>query len=111
MGFNFDQIGRGVLDEVSNTKNKGGAQATLPRSNDQLTNVFGSYDSINNDSQLSWDELRAAFKYLGSHCSYFRTGQAFNYADENMDGFIDLSNVELSELVTYAYRCGYKCSS
>ncbi|PON35596.1 Parvalbumin [Parasponia andersonii] len=97
MGFDFNPIG--VLDEVSNTKNKGGGVAALPWSNDQLTKVFRSYDS-NNDGQLSWGELRAAFKYLGSHCSYFRTGQAFNYADENMDCFIDLSNVELSELVT-----------
>ena len=73
----------------------------------QLTDLFRSYDS-NNDGQLSWDELRGAFKYLGSHCSYIRTGRAFNYADGDKDGFINLSNFELSDLVSYAHSHGYK---
>ncbi|PON79298.1 Parvalbumin [Trema orientale] len=98
MGFNY-QLACGA--EV-NTK-----EAQVVWTDDQLRKVFRSYDS-NNDGQLSWDELRAAFKYLGSHCSYFRTGRALSYADENKDGLINLSNVELSDLVSYAHSCGYK---
>ena len=82
-------------------------QAQVPWTDEQLTNVFRSYDS-NKDGQLSRDELRAAFKYLGSHCSYIRTGRAFNHADGDNDGFINLSNFELSDLVSYAHSHGYK---
>ncbi|POO02325.1 Parvalbumin [Trema orientale] len=82
-------------------------QAQVLWTNDQLAKIFRSHDT-NNDGKLSRDELKAAFKYLGSHCSSFRTLRAFNHADGDKDGFIDLSGPELSELVSYAHSCGYK---
>ncbi|PON80218.1 Parvalbumin [Parasponia andersonii] len=82
-------------------------QAQVLWTNDQLTKIFRSHDT-NNDGKLSRDELKAAFKYLGSHCSSYRTLRAFNHADGDNDGFIDLSSPELSQLVSYAHSRGYK---
>lgn len=103
MGFNYNVQIPGYRGEVIKT-NK---DAQVFWTKDQLTKVFKSYDQ-NSDGRLSWDELKAAFNYLGSRCSYFRTGRAFNYADGNDDGYIDLASVELCDLVTYANGCGYK---
>ncbi|PON42387.1 Parvalbumin, partial [Parasponia andersonii] len=55
-------------------------ESDIPWTNEQLTEVFRSYDS-DNDGQHSRDELKAAFKYLGSHCSYFRTARALSSVD------------------------------
>ncbi|KAM6578843.1 hypothetical protein CsatB_030680 [Cannabis sativa] len=74
---------------------------------DQLTMAFKTFDT-DNDRKLSKRELKEAFKYLGSHCSRFRGARALKYADQDNDGFVDLSNSELSKLVTYANNCGYK---
>lgn len=101
MGFEYRPGGGNANVDVKNR------QVKVPWTTEQLTKVFKSHDS-NNDGQLSWDELKAAFKYLGSRCSYFRTGKAIDYSDENNDGFIDLSNIELPQLVQYAHSCGYK---
>ena len=73
---------------------------------EQLITIFRSHDS-DNDGQLSWDEVKAAFKYLGSRCSYFRTARAFDYADWDKNGFINLSNDEFTKLLEYAFSCGY----
>lgn len=102
MGFNYNQIPGCESGIEVNTK-----EVKVLWTKDQLTKVFKSYDT-DSDGQLSWDELKSAFKYLGSRCSYFRTGGALNYADTNKDGYINLANVELSDLVTYAHSCGYK---
>ncbi|GMN35198.1 hypothetical protein TIFTF001_005148 [Ficus carica] len=79
----------------------------VPLTNDQLAAIFRSYDA-DNDGQLSVDELKAAFEYLGSHFSYYRAIMARYKADKDKDGKINLSNDELSELVQYAHSCGYK---
>lgn len=77
----------------------------LPWKRDQLLNVFKSYDR-DGDGKLSKDEVKQAFKYLGSRCSFYRATKAFRKVDFNKNGLIDL--VELSDLVDYALDCGYE---
>ncbi|GMN35196.1 hypothetical protein TIFTF001_005151 [Ficus carica] len=78
----------------------------LPVTTEELTQIFKSYD-YDHDGQLSKEELRAAFKHLGSHFARYRTAVACHYADANNDGLINLENAELSILVKYAHSCGY----
>ena len=78
---------------------------SLPWDRDQLLNVFKSFDR-DGDGKLSRDELKQAFRYLGSRWSSYRTNTALHRADCNNDGFINQE--ELAELVDYALECGYK---
>ncbi|KAF3446670.1 hypothetical protein FNV43_RR11850 [Rhamnella rubrinervis] len=72
---------------------------------DLLLNLFKSYDR-DGDGKLSRDELKQAFRYLGSRWSSYRAARAFRKADCNKDGYIN--HEELCELVDYVVDCGYK---
>ena len=78
-----------------------------PLTIEQLREIFKRYDT-DNDGQLSEEELKSAFRYLGSHFSYYRAVMARFYADSDKDGCINLKNDEFSALVSYAHSCGYK---
>ncbi|KAI5354499.1 hypothetical protein L3X38_007394 [Prunus dulcis] len=69
----------------------------VPYTEEQIMNVFKSHDK-NGDAQLSKEELKEAFKELGSKYPPLRAWFAKNYADDNRDGFISIDK-ELSKLV------------
>nr|POE69996.1 polcalcin che a 3 [Quercus suber]POF25832.1 polcalcin che a 3 [Quercus suber] len=75
----------------------------LPPDN-QLTNIFKKYDT-NNDNKLSREELKRAFKSLGSIIPGIRANRGLHHADANKDGFVDEG--EMDELVKYAVRAGF----
>ncbi|KAK7858610.1 calcium-binding protein cml39 [Quercus suber] len=71
---------------------------------DQLMNVFKSHDA-DGDGKLSREELKKAFKYLGSRWCSYRTEQALRCTDANDDGYID--EKELERLVDYTLERQY----
>ena len=77
---------------------------TAPVPEDVLKKIFKNHDT-NNDGLLSKQELRNAFKDLGSWFPGFRATGGINHADANKDGFIDEN--ELEALVNYALKLGY----
>ncbi|ONI33633.1 hypothetical protein PRUPE_1G437200 [Prunus persica] len=77
----------------------------VPYTEQQIMNVFKSHDK-NGDAQLSKEELKEAFKELGSKCPPLRAWFAKNYADDNRDGFISIDK-ELSKLVKYVLKLNY----
>ncbi|OIT04144.1 hypothetical protein A4A49_00311 [Nicotiana attenuata] len=76
----------------------------VPLTEEQLTNIFKAYDS-NRDGYLSTEELRAAFRELGSIFPGYRAVRALHRVDRNGDGLIDKK--ELEQLVQYASKRGY----
>ena len=80
----------------------------LPPSDNQLRNIFKKYDA-NNDNQLSKEELKKAFAYLGSIIPGIRANRALHHADVNKDGFINEG--EMDELVKYAVRVGFNVTA
>ncbi|TYI83276.1 hypothetical protein E1A91_D05G281800v1 [Gossypium mustelinum] len=70
---------------------------------DELMKLFKRCD-VNNNGKLSWEEVKAGFRRLQSRFPLYRTHRAFQMADENHDGFINV-NDELDKLVTYALEC------
>ncbi|KAH7523612.1 hypothetical protein FEM48_Zijuj06G0030400 [Ziziphus jujuba var. spinosa] len=105
-----DSNGDGVinLDEVAQVVAYAKKRVMVPLNRDQLVNVFRSYDR-DGDGRLTKEELKAAFRYLGSRWSSYRTAKALHKADVNKDGFININREdELGELVDYALECGYK---
>lgn len=79
----------------------------LPMTLEQLKEAFRRFDR-NKDGQLSREELREAFKHLGSQVSFYRTLRACYLADSDNDGCINLDTDEFSALLNYAHSCGYK---
>lgn len=77
----------------------------VPWSKVELHQLFKSVDK-NGDGKLSKEELKEAFRKLGSRGSSFRAGRALHHADSNGDGLI--SEEELDDVVNYAVECGYK---
>ncbi|CAL8102038.1 unnamed protein product [Prunus armeniaca] len=69
----------------------------VPYTEEEIMKVFKSHDK-NGDGQLSKEELKEAFKELGSKSPPLRAWFAKNYADDNRDGFISIDK-ELSKLV------------
>ena len=80
----------------------------LPLSDNQLRNIFKKYDA-NNDNQLSKEELKKAFAYLGSIIPGIRANRALHHADANKEGFINEG--EMDELVKYAVRVGFNVTA
>ena len=72
---------------------------------EQVCDLFKIADK-NGDGKLSKEELKAAFRRLGSRWSSFRARRALRHVDANGDGVI--SNEELNDLINYALQCGYK---
>lgn len=77
----------------------------VPWSKDQVCQLFNSFDK-NGDGKLSKEELKAAFRKLGSRWSSYRASRALRHVDSNGDGLI--SKEEFNDLVNYALECGYK---
>ncbi|KAJ4842845.1 hypothetical protein Tsubulata_045052 [Turnera subulata] len=73
---------------------------------EQLKNIFKQFDTDHN-GRLSKDELREAFRYLGAFLPGYRANRGLSYADANGDGEVDLK-LELDDLVSYAFKLGYK---
>ncbi|KAL6216576.1 hypothetical protein ACLB2K_009799 [Fragaria x ananassa] len=68
-----------------------------------VRDLFKSADK-NGDGKLSKEELKAAFRRLGSRWSSYRARRALRHVDANGDGVI--SNEELNDLINYALQCG-----
>jgi Ca2+-binding EF-hand superfamily protein len=79
-------------------------RTTIPFTEEQLMNIFKSHDA-DGDGKLSQDEVKKAFKYLGSRWDAYRANQAIHLADADDDGYIE--EEELKKLVQYALDCGY----
>ena len=78
--------------------------ARVPRTWEQVMDLFNSFDK-DGDGMLSKEELKAAFRELGSRWGGFRARRALSHADANHDGLI--SKEEIKDLVNYALECGY----
>ncbi|KAG2666383.1 hypothetical protein I3843_15G054900 [Carya illinoinensis] len=78
----------------------------LSCSNPELRTIFKKHDD-NRDGKLSWAEVKAAFKELGSHWPWLVTEDAFRHADLDDNGYIDIET-ELELLVTHASKFNYK---
>ncbi|KAK3231391.1 hypothetical protein Dsin_003272 [Dipteronia sinensis] len=79
-------------------------QEPIPYTMEQLRGMFWRYDT-NRDGRLSRKELKEAFNCLGSSIPGWRAHRALNRADDNGDGYI--SEEEVDELVSYAFKLGY----
>ena len=66
-------------------------------------NLFKRCD-VNKDGKLSWKEVKAGFGRLQSRFPLYRTHRAFQMADKDGDGYINVED-ELEELVAYALNC------
>ena len=80
----------------------------LSLSDNQLRNIFKKNDA-NNDDQLSKEELKKAFAYLGSIIPGIRANRVLHHADANKDGFINEG--EMEEPVKYAVRVGFSVTA
>lgn len=75
-------------------------------SDEQLINIIKMYDS-NGDNYLNKEDLKKLFQQLGSNAPRWRAARAIHHADKNGDGRIDMSTMELDQLVKYARKHGY----
>ena len=73
---------------------------------EQLKEAFKRHD-VNGDGKLSQTEIRKAFNDLGSNCGLYRAWIALPRADKDKDGYINITNQELDDLVDYPYERGY----
>ncbi|KAB1199686.1 putative calcium-binding protein CML10 [Morella rubra] len=76
----------------------------LPYTEEQLRGMFKRFDT-NRDGRLNRQELRNAFRGLGSAASGWRAFRAIGHADGNGDG--QISESELDNLVEYALKHRY----
>ncbi|GMH13807.1 hypothetical protein Nepgr_015648 [Nepenthes gracilis] len=72
---------------------------------EQLFKIFRDCDK-NNDGRLDKEELKEAFRVLGSWGPSIRAHRAIHHCDNNLDGVID--DQEISLLLSYADQQGYK---
>ncbi|KAE8684122.1 putative Calcium-binding EF-hand family protein [Hibiscus syriacus] len=73
---------------------------------DQLMMMLERYDH-NRDGRLSNEEIKQAFRSLGSHLPEWRAHRAgLHHTDANNDGLI--SKEELDNMVKYVTERGYK---
>lgn len=77
----------------------------IPWTKEQAMAEFQRLDK-DGDGRISKEELKAAFTKFGSRWSSFRAWRALSHADANKDGFISME--EVTDLVNYAVKCGYK---
>ncbi|CAN4122699.1 unnamed protein product [Withania somnifera] len=82
-------------------------RVNYPLSDEQVKGMLMKYDR-NKDGKLSKQEVRLAFKEMGLHFCHWKAGKALRFADKNGDGYINED--EMSELVQYASRWGFKIS-
>ena len=94
-------MGRIVKDDQTDTK----TLKPMKLTEDQIKKIFKKYD-VNNDNQLSKEELKKAFHYLGSIIPGIRANRGLHHADANKDGVVDEG--EMNELVKYAVGLGFK---
>lgn len=80
------------------------APAKLPYNEAQLRNIFKRFDA-NGDGRLSREELRNAFKSLGSWAPCALAILAVLRADRNRDG--QINDEEFDILVKFALKLGY----
>ncbi|KDP38348.1 hypothetical protein JCGZ_04273 [Jatropha curcas] len=85
--------------------NKKGVGGVVHYSEEQLMNMFKSYDT-DHDRRLSKQELKNLFNKLGSRFAGWRVWRALHHADANKDGYI--SEEEFSDLVKYILKCDYR---
>ena len=79
----------------------------VPWTKQQLMQAFKNQDS-DGDGKLSKNELKQAFKVLGSSFGFYRAKKALLRADSNNNDFIDINDKEFEDLIDYAYECGFK---
>ncbi|GMH13806.1 hypothetical protein Nepgr_015647 [Nepenthes gracilis] len=77
----------------------------VPVTEEQLLKIFQDCDK-NKDGRLDKVELKEAFRVLGSRVPNIRACRAIHHCDNNLDGVI--SDQEMSHLISYALRHGYK---
>ena len=77
---------------------------SVPYDETQLRGLLMRFDT-NRDGRLSKEELRAAFKSLGSRAPGVRAFFALFRADKNNDGYID--DDEFDVLVKFIMQIGY----
>ena len=77
---------------------------TVPYDEAQLKGMLKRFDA-NGDGRLSKEELRTAFKALGSRAPGVRAFLALFRADRNRDGHIN--DDEFDVLVKYVLKLGY----
>ncbi|WCJ35410.1 hypothetical protein M5689_016667 [Euphorbia peplus] len=78
-----------------------------PLTEDQLKRFFQHCDK-NGDNRLSWHELEKAFDQLGSAVPAWRAYIALIRVDKNGDGYININQQDLEELVKYAFGHNYR---
>ena len=84
----------------------GNRNAKVQWTKQHLKEAFKRHD-VNGDGKLSQAEIRKAFNDLGSNCGLYRAWIALPRADKDKDGYINITNQELDDLVDYAYERGY----
>ncbi|KAH7524690.1 hypothetical protein FEM48_Zijuj06G0146400 [Ziziphus jujuba var. spinosa] len=72
----------------------------------ELKRILKAHD-VDGDGWLSKNELKEAFRKLGSRFPALRAALALNHADANNDGYI--SDGELDQLVKYIVNHGFAC--
>ncbi|PKI50643.1 hypothetical protein CRG98_028955 [Punica granatum] len=82
---------------------------TLPESaasatDSKIKDYFMKFDT-NRDGKLSKQELKMAFRGLGSRAPWLRALLVISRMDENRDGYI--SDHELNKLVEFIHQRGY----
>ncbi|KAL9242923.1 hypothetical protein vseg_016880 [Gypsophila vaccaria] len=70
----------------------------------QLEAIFREHD-VNGDGCLNTEELKVAFRELGSFMPKWRAERAIYYTDIDIDGVI--GEEEIDHLVSYALDYGY----
>ncbi|GMN35203.1 hypothetical protein TIFTF001_005149 [Ficus carica] len=95
-----------AMPMIITARHIGNRKAKVRCNKEKLKEVFKRHD-VNGDGRLSQEEIRKAFNDLGSNCGLYRAWIALPRADKDKDGYINITNQELDDLVDYAYERGY----